>query len=132
MAGSMFNAFEKYKNELEGVDVLTESNRPEEVVNNDPPSSDELPSEDIVFRVQIETSENPIRLTDPKFKGHTVFEYQQGGLYKYTVGRHINDYDAANKLKQQMRLEGFKHAFVVGFLRGERIDLQKAINLAEK
>lgn len=132
MAYSMFAAFENYKNELEGVDVLTESNRPEEVVNNDSPSSDELSSEDIVFRVQIETSEKPIRLTDPKFKGHTVFEYQQGGLYKYTVGRHINDFNAANELKQKMRLEGFKHAFVVGFLRGERIDLQKAINLAEK
>jgi hypothetical protein len=30
-----------------------------------------------------------------------------------------------------MREDGFKHAFVVGFLKGERIDLQKAINLAE-
>jgi len=61
-----------------------------------------------------------------------VFEYQQGGLYKYTVGQHINNFSAANEHKQKMRNEGFEHAFVVGFLDGERIDLQKAINLAEK
>jgi hypothetical protein len=31
-----------------------------------------------------------------------------------------------------MRKKGFEHAFVVGFLGAERINLQKAINLAEK
>jgi hypothetical protein len=61
-----------------------------------------------------------------------VYQYQQGGLYKYTVGYHVNDYHGANELKKKMRNEGFEHAFVVGFLDGERIDLQKAINLAEK
>ncbi|MCR9173403.1 MAG: N-acetylmuramoyl-L-alanine amidase [bacterium] len=132
MANSMFNAFQTYKNELEGVDSQTELEREEEVVNNKEIVVDEATSEDIVFRVQIETSEKAIRLTDPKFKGNTVFQYQQGGLYKYTVGYHVNDFDAANEHKQKMRNEGFEHAFVVGFLDGERIDLQKAINLAEK
>lgn len=132
MAGSMFAAFEKYKNELEGIDVQTDTSRPQEVVNNDNNEPINSTTDDVVFRVQIETSENAIRLTDPKFKGHTVFEYQQGGLYKYTVGRYVNDFNAANELKQKLRTEGFKHAFVVGFSNGERIDLQKAINLAEK
>lgn len=132
MAGSMFTAFKKYKNELEGIDEQTDLDRPEEVVNIEDPVVNEAGSGDIVFRVQIETSEKAIRLTDPKFKGNTVFEYQQGGLYKYTVGYHVNDFNSANELKQKMRNEGFAHAFVVGFLDGERIDLQKAINLAEK
>jgi N-acetylmuramoyl-L-alanine amidase len=132
MAGSMFAAFENYKNELEGVDVLTESNRPAEEMqelNSEEQIGDE---QGVVFRVQIETSEKAIPLTDSKFKGYTVYEYFQGGLYKYTVGRHLNDFSAANKQKQQLREQGFEHAFVVGFLNGERIDLQKAINLAEK
>ncbi len=132
MANSMFTAFQKYKNELEGIDVQTDVERDEEVVNSDETPVEEPKSSEIVFRVQIETSEKSIRLTDPKFKGYTVFEYQQGGLYKYTVGRHINDFDSANTQKQKLREDGFKHAFVVGFLNGERIDLQKAINLAEK
>jgi N-acetylmuramoyl-L-alanine amidase len=132
MASSMFTAFKNYKNELEGVDEQTDLDRPEEVVNIEDPVMNEAKSGDIVFRVQIETSEKSIRLTDPKFKGETVFEYQQGGLYKYTVGQHINNFSAANEHKQKMRNQGFEHAFVVGFLDGERIDLQKAINLAEK
>lgn len=135
MAGSMFTAFQRYKNELEGVDELTGVDRTEEVVNNDSsetPEVVEAASDDIVFRVQVETSEKSIPLTDPRFKGYTVYEYEQGGLHKYTIGMHVNDYKGANELKNKLRTEGFSHAFVVGFLDNERIDLQKAINLAEK
>lgn len=135
MASSMFQAFENYKNELEGVDEQTDLDRQEEVVNNgsaNPPKEDEPKADDVIFRVQIETSEKRIALTDPKFKGYTVFEYQQGGLYKYTVGNKLNDFNGANELKKKLRTNGFEHAFVVGFLGGERIDLQKAINLAKK
>ena len=129
MAGSMFTAFKKYKNELEGID--------EQTVNENPVETtivivDEVTSTDIVFRVQIETSESKISLTDYKFKGNTIYEYNQNGLYKYTVGSFVNNFNAASKMKTEMRANGFEHAFVVGFLGGERINLQKAINLAEK
>jgi N-acetylmuramoyl-L-alanine amidase len=129
MASSMFTAFRKYKNELEGIDEQTVDENPVEtpilVV-------DEVASTDVVFRVQIETSESKIGLTDSKFKGNTVYEYSQNGLYKYTVGSFVNNFNAASKMKTDMRANGFDHAFVVGFLNGERINLQKAINLAEK
>jgi len=126
MANSMFAAFKKYKNELEGIDEQTENLT---VVNNEEPVD---LSDEVIFRVQIETSASSIPLTDSKFKGQTVFEYKQDGLYKYTVGSFMNDYQEANSLKNKMRTTGFKHAFVVGFLNGDRINLQKAINLAEK
>ncbi|MFT6502639.1 MAG: N-acetylmuramoyl-L-alanine amidase [Crocinitomicaceae bacterium] len=129
MAGSMFAAFKKYKNELEGIDGQTVNESP---VETPTVIVDEVASTDIVFRVQIETSESKISLTDSKFKGNTIFEYNQNGLYKYTVGSFVNDFNAANKMKTEMRANGFDHAFVVGFLDGERINLQKAINLAEK
>ena len=131
MAGAMFTAFKKYKNELEGV-----TNQIEPVETNDSPFVDSSPAEkveeEVVFRVQIETSEKQISLTNAKFKGHKVFEYEQGGLFKYTTGKFVNDFNSANELKKKLRDEGFEHAFVVGFLNGERINLQKAINLAEK
>jgi len=131
MAGAMFTAFKKYKNELEGIEeqvdpseyvVPVEKIKPEEPVAND----------DVIFRIQVETSESRISLTSAKFKGHTVFEYEQNGLYKYTVGVHKNDLKGANQMKTKLRSVGFNHAFVVGFHNGERINLQKAINLAEK
>lgn len=130
MASSMFTAFKKYKNELEGVDVQTGDGGV--VQNSTPEIKQEAGKDDIVFRVQIETSPKSIPLTDSKFKGNTVYEYEQNGLFKYTVGYFINNFDSANDMKKKMREEGFEHAFVVAFLNGERINLQKAINLAEK
>lgn len=130
MANSMFKAFKKYKNELEGV---TEQIETEDVVEKPvAPKTAEFKKDDIVFRVQIETSSKKIALTDAKFKGNTVFEYQQDGLFKYTVGTFVNNYNSANEFKDKMRLAGYEHAFVVSFLNGERINLQKAINLAQK
>lgn len=127
MANSMFTAFNKYKNELEGVAVQIEDEE-----KNEPVAVQKISKGDVVFRVQIETSPKSISLTDSKFKGNTVWEYLQNGLYKYTVGAFVNDYKKANDMKSEMRAQGFEHAFVVGFLDGERINLQKAINLAEK
>lgn len=132
MAESMFKAFKKYKNELEGVDEETETTN--NFINNDKTETvnNSETKDDIYFKVQIETSEKKISLTDPKFKGYTVSQYQQDGLYKYTVGSYKNSFEDANAMKNKLRENGFQHAFVVAFLNGERINLQKAIKLAEK
>ncbi len=131
MANSMFTAFKKYKNELEGIEGEIEKSP--NVINNTKPedNTNKATDDQIVFKVQIETSEKRVPLTDPKFKGYTVHEYQQDGLYKYTVGQYINDYKEANLMKNKLRESGFQHAFVVAFLKNERINLQKAIKLAE-
>lgn len=142
MADAMFAAFENYKNELEGVDkktmnsnVKTEKPKTDATVKeNVPAGMNETTNTEgkVVFRVQIETSTTKIATSSPKFKGHKIYEYQQDGLYKYTVGQYVNDYKSANNYKNELRAEGFQHAFVVGFLNGERISLEKAIKLAEK
>jgi hypothetical protein len=44
----------------------------------------------------------------------------------------VNDFESANAMKSELRSGDFQHAFVVAFRNGERIDLQKAIKLAEK
>ncbi len=131
MANSMFTAFKKYKNELEGIEGETEKST--NVINNveDKNTTDISKSDQVIFRVQIETSEKRVSLTDPKFKGYTVNEYQQDGLYKYTIGQFPNNFDEANAMKNKLRESGFQHAFVVAFLQNERINLQKAIKLAE-
>lgn len=135
MATSMFSAFETYKNELEGIDGKTTStsngtsgtgpvttNTEEEVMAKDK----------VFFKIQIETSETKIASTSPKFKGLKIFEYKQDNLYKYTVGNFENDFAAANNYKNELRAQGFQHAFVVAFMNGERINLEKAIKLAQK
>lgn len=140
MAQSMFNAFEKYKAELDGGKIKNEtiieepfknqSDQPE--VTNTQNQSSSVKTDNIVFRVQIETSETKIPLNAPKFKGMEVFEYMQDNVYKYTVGYFENDFSKANDYKNELRKSGFNHAFVVAFQNEQRVNLEKAIKLAEK
>lgn len=137
MAEAMFVAFQKYKNELEGVDEM-KGVKPTQPFNpqKGTPTSTEGPtapvSDNVYFRVQIETSDTKVSLNSSRFKGVEVQEYQQDKLYKYTSGNFENDFDAANAYKNVMREKGFQHAFVVAFLNGERIPLDKAMKLAKK
>ncbi len=137
MARSMFVAFEKYKNELEGISEKTTDSPAVTLSDNnqavDKPGTSPVTTKDqIVFKVQIETSGFALRNTDERFKGMEVWEYKQDNLYKYTTGSFVNDFNAANKYKGELRSMGFEHAFVVAFLNNERINLEKAINLAQK
>jgi len=126
MAQAMFQAFEKYKIELDEL-------QPYEVT---PAIDDTAENKDIVgkvvFRVQIQASSKQISTSSTEFKGLAIYEYKQDGLYKYATGNFINDYQAANKLKDELRKTRFEYAFVIAFLNGERINLEKAIKLAEK
>ena len=132
MANAMFSAFESYKKEIEYISTGIENTIERPVVKNELPIEKVTAKKDIVvFKVQIETSETTVDLNDAKFKGENVSQYEQDGLFKYTVGDFENDYEAANKFKKEMRRKGFAHAFVVGFMNGERINLEKAIKLAQ-
>jgi N-acetylmuramoyl-L-alanine amidase len=137
MATSMFAAFETYKNELEGIDGKTTESSSQSTNSSTNLTVSEtvensITKDKVIFRVQIETSETKISSTAAKFKGLSVFEYKQDNLYKYTVGTFESDFKAANNYKNELREQGFQHAFVVAFQNGERINLEKAIKLAEK
>ncbi len=133
MANSIFMAFERYRNELEGIDVkVTEDYVPLEIIKQDLPTAVSTVKDKIIFKVQIETSDQKIPLTDVKFKNIKVSEYKQDNLYKYTVGNYENDFKAASQYKKVMISQGYQHAFVVAFLNGERVSIEKAIKLAEK
>lgn len=138
MAGAIFTAFSKHKAELEGVDYKTTNNKTNSTTNTQTTNSTTNGNQDddlkdkIVFRVQIETSETKIPSNSSRFKRYEVFEYYQDRLYKYTVGQFVNDFNGANTLKNELRKRDFPNAFVVAFQNGERINLEKAIKLAEK
>jgi N-acetylmuramoyl-L-alanine amidase len=154
MAGAMFTAFESYKNELEGVDVKTtvintppveNKTKPSGIEKTDgkntsysstnssnSPSATKSEKDKIIFRVQIETSDKKIPIKDPRFKGLEIYEYQQDKVFKYTSGQFIDDFKGASNYKNELKNKGFQGAFIVAFLNGERINIEKAIKLAEK
>ncbi|NGF77112.1 N-acetylmuramoyl-L-alanine amidase [Fluviicola sp. SGL-29] len=140
MAEAMFSAFRKYKNELEGVHVDTKTPITNSSQNSGTTTQQttETTTEDekennnkVVFRIQIQTSQKRIPTSSKEFKGMPIYEYQQDGLYKYATGYFVSDFKSANNHKNELRNTGFEHAFVIAFLNGERINLEKAIKLAE-
>jgi N-acetylmuramoyl-L-alanine amidase len=149
LSQSLFEAFVEYKSQIDGVayqitrekptpntqtnpsnntPVNTPSNSSYETANNTTAAEG-----DVIFRVQILTNPSKLPANSPRFKGQkNVYEYFQDNLFKYAVGHFINDYKSANEYKNQLRNEGFESAFVIAFINNERVDLQKAINLASK
>ena len=67
------------------------------------------------------------------FKGlENVEEYEDNGLFKYAYGRAPSFGYASDVLLNQMRRIGYKDAFVVVFLNGKRITLDKAFELEDQ
>ena len=88
-------------------------------------------SSGLVFRVQVETWDQRRDNSYSLFKGYEVFEYEQDNLFKYCIGNFSN-YQMAKNNKIDLIKKGFQNAFLVAFLNGERISIEKAIKLAEK
>lgn len=99
--------------------------------SSQPAPEKEIPKQNVEglrLRVQVATSSKPLAATSKQFKGQNVWEYQQGGLYKYTVGD-TQDFDEITKLQSELRNLGFQGAFVVAFKDGERIKVSEAREL---
>jgi N-acetylmuramoyl-L-alanine amidase len=142
MAQAMFQAFVNYKNTTEGKTVVggttTQANQTESKTTDNKPaqptetSAPQPKEEGLVFRVQIETSNKAVSKNASRFNGLDIFEYQDNTLFKYCAGKFPNDLQGAKNYKNELIQKGFPNAFVVAFLDGERISIEKALKLAEK
>ena len=80
-----------------------------------------------VFKVQILASATELKTSDRQFKGQNGVEcYHEGKLWKYTVGT-STDYSEIYQLRKDI-LDKFPEAFIVAFKKGERMDVNEAIN----
>ena len=79
-----------------------------------------------VFKVQVLASGTKLKATDPRLKGvQNIDFYQEGGLFKYTVGASV-DYDEIYQLRKTVAAR-FPQAFIIAFKNGERTNVQTAI-----
>jgi N-acetylmuramoyl-L-alanine amidase len=79
-----------------------------------------------IFKVQILAASTQLKPSSPHLKGETQVEYfQEGGMYKYTVGS-STDYNAINQLRKQLAAK-FPQAFVIAFKNGQKTDVRAAI-----
>ena len=88
-----------------------------------------LADQQITFKVQICSSSVSLAQDEKKFEGvENVWEYREGGLYKYTVGSN-KDLGSASALRRELCRKGFQDAFVVSFQNGKRIPVRVAKKL---
>lgn len=150
ISASLFRAFDEYKKSVDGVnaelngekshspptDNQTSTKNGEDQAKNtqgDGISNGKVPdSKHVVFSVQVMATPKPVEMVPQNFGGHTdVVEYISGGLYKYSIGR-CATFTEVMELQKKLRSEGYDSAFVIAFLNGERIDLNKARELAKQ
>lgn len=153
MANSIFKAFKRYKNKLEGISeeitsdkVENKTTEPEKKPEKKPEVSQKENKQEtkidsnenqidtkgkVIFKIQFDMSEKPVPLNSNRFKGLKTEEYKHDGAFKYVTGNFVNDFNGANTYKNEVRKLGFSTAFVVAFLDGERINLEKGIKLAQ-
>jgi len=82
--------------------------------------------QEIIFKLQIISSSTRLATNSPQFNGlKNVWEYREGGLYKYTVGNE-KDLKSASALQSEFRSKGFRGAFVVAFKNGKRMPVREA------
>jgi len=78
-----------------------------------------------VFKVQILASSSRLKDSSPRLQGEKADCYEEGGLYKYTVGASAN-YNEINQLRQQLAKK-FPQCFVIAFKDGQKMDVRQAI-----
>lgn len=133
MASAIYRAIKEYKSTVEGVPVQqAEEARPDSTrVAVKEPEPVQVKDNGVRFKVQIATSAKRIETKPRNFNGLDGVEEHKGeGLYKYTVGDWPT-LEGARVMQRQCKEKGFDGAFIVAFKDGARIDLQKAVTLAE-
>jgi len=86
---------------------------------------------EIVFRINVLTSDKP-NTDKSRFKGFSpVYAYNENGKYRYAIGAE-NSFEKALELKEKLKASGFPLTFVVAFRNGNRISLKEALETAQR
>ena len=153
MALALYRAFEEYKREFEAENHATaqtsakekkESKKEKKEAKEKPKTekpavasstSSNTPSGiagDTYYAVQFSTLSRKAPADDPAFNGvKEVTMYDYNGLYCYVSGHFTNKADAV-KRQNEVQALGFKDAFVIAFLNGQRVSVKQVDEVLKK
>lgn len=83
----------------------------------------------VSFRVQFLRTDQMLKAGDKQLKGLDNFTYYKSGNFYCYMWGDTRSMQAAKVMQRDVRAKGFKDAFVVAFADGERISLQKAVQM---
>lgn len=128
MSRCISEAFDKYYADLKKNNTTTTFT---EVAATDNTTQNSEEEDNPVFKIQFLSTSKKLEQGNKAFKGLTpVAYYTDKGMYKYTYGN-TTDYNEIVRLKRKVN-ENFKDAFIVAFIKGERVETQQAIALFKK
>ena len=124
MALALYRAFEEYKHEFES----------ENHVSKKPKSTEKqaVVTGDTYYTVQFSTLKKKVPVTDPAFKKIKEVEvYYNNDTYRYTSGRFATKAEAEARQEEVQKL-GYKDAFIIAYINGERVSMKKAEEMMKK
>ena len=135
MSRCISQAFDKYYADLKkgstGTTIAEAAPLPQTTAKGNTAQTTSTEEDKPVFKIQFLTTSKKLEQGDKAFKGlNPVEHYTEKGMYKYTYGN-TTDYNEIVRLKRKVN-ENFKDAFIVAFIKGERIETQQAIALFKK
>jgi len=126
IASAIYRAFREYKTQIENAGNFIASNN-----NSNDNSKNQTKTGNIVFKVQIKTSVEKLKLDSKEFKGiDDVEEIMDNKIAKYYVGN-CTSYDEVVKLQSDVRKK-ISDAFVVAFKNGKKITVKEALEEINK
>ncbi len=148
VAYSIYKAFVMYRNVMEGTSILpvefTKATGVQPGLTTDTVKQNasqqekqdsataEIQVENVWFGVQLFIDPELLPAGHSKFKGlNEVFNYKDGGYYKYYVGK-CKTFSEAATLQNTMRNSGFSEAFVIAMNGDKRMDIKTARQITEK
>ena len=119
MALALYRAFEQFKREYESENHVAQKTETDKTDKNNG-------IDGTFFSVQFSTLNRKLSVNDPVFKGVKDVEvYEYNGAYRYISGRFTTK-EAAVKRQNEVRALGYKDAFVIAFVNGERGTVKQA------
>ena len=140
LAESIYKGFSEYKNMIDGVNNSIKNTDSNENTPKIIQPSFEKPKtvstvnqkDKVIFKVQISASSVSINTTPENFKGvKEVEQFEQKGIYKYTVGNFFT-FEQAKTKQTSVRETGFDSAFIIAFYNGQKIPVAEGVKLLKE
>ena len=131
MASAIYRAIKEYKIEQQQnkvISILEQLDKEYENTQIEVTEKKNSFAESAVYKVQIYTAVQEENLS--VIEGNPVSFFQEGNLYKFTIGKETT-IEAAKKLQNLAKKNGYKDAFLIAFYKGKKISLEEARELTE-